>query len=160
MDKTKEEYRAEGMIAQHTTVERFRKRFDPEIYDVIESEGGSDRDCLDKVDITVINKITGEIREYDVKSSKKDEDSDTDVSYTYQNGNNEKSLIFKKQFHVDLIYTFDDNDIAYIVSAADFYKILLDRIRNNMSKPGKFNQNSRYIMVSRQEIIDMAYDTF
>ena len=156
MDKTKNELRAEGMNAQHTTVERFKKRFDPEIYDIIESEEGSDRDCLDKVDITVINKITGEKREYDVKSSVHEDEA----SYTYQNGNGEKSLIFKKQFHVDLIFTLAGNKVAYMVSAAEFYKLLVDKIRNNMSQPGKYNVRSRLIWVYLSELENMAYDTF
>lgn len=154
--KTHAEYRDEGIIAQDITANRFSKRFDPNIYDFIVSEFGSERDYMDKVDFTVINKLTGEKQEYDAKSTEKEDE----ITYTYQNGNNEKSLIFKKQFHVDLIFTFAGYKIAYMVHAKDFYPVLLDRIRNNRSEPSHLVPGSRFIRLTKEEIEQLAYDTF
>lgn len=143
-----------GFIAQHVIYGRLKNHYNniPR-YLVEEAPAHSKTDMEDKIDISIIDTKSNQTLNIDVKSSlHKDK-----ISYTHINGLGQKSKIFSGDFSIDLIFTLDDYSIGYVVKAEDFYKLLMDKLKNGQEQislrdPAK----SRFVWVYLDEIKDLA----
>lgn len=155
MSQQNTDYLSEGLKAQHTIFERFKWKTDilPR-YDIVESPEGSIQDMVDKVDITLTDKLTAKTYMFDVKSSQYTDK----ITYTHINSLGQPSKIYSGDFSIDLIFTFGTYNIGYFVKASEF-KNLLDKKTKEKEYAGKSKPKSKYVWFSLEEIKTLAYLT-
>ena len=158
MKKTKTDYMTEGFNAQHTIYNRLANKYKQlSRYDIIESPDGSITDMVDKIDITIIDKLNKNSypKSYDVKSTEYNDK----ITYTHINSLGQKSKIMKGDFTTDLIFTFGPkHNIGYFVKAEDFYKVLMNKIIADEEQKSKMHAKSKYVWFTKKEIEALAYD--
>lgn len=156
MSQQNQDFLSEGLKAQHTIYERLTWKINgmPR-YDIFESPEGSPKDLVDKIDITLIDKLTNKEYNYDVKSSQYCEK----ITYTHINSLGQKSKIYSGDFSIDLIFTFGTYNIGYFVRAEEFYNLLQEKIKNGKEYNSKTKINSKYVWITLEEIKALAYNT-